>query len=174
MPFQLRPLGERGRCFYGQLRLPDFFSRAFRRIGRKPTWMNLVSAFTRQNRTGCLQKNFDVEPEGPGASVLQVQTNHLVEPGPAATFDLPQARDSGLDFQHAAAMPKVVRFKFVRHRRTRPDQRHITDQHIPELRELIKTRPAKEPADGSDSRIFLNLEHRLFAVRRAARQLGRR
>jgi hypothetical protein len=96
----------------------------------------------RNNGCGRPEKNFNVEPEGPGANVLQIQTNHVIEMRAATTFDLPESGDPGLNFLHTAPMPYVVSFELVLQRRTWSHKRHVSNENIPKLWQLIKTRLA--------------------------------
>ena len=48
-----------------------------------------VSAFTHEDGARCLQQDFQIQPEGPGACILQVQPDHILETYAAAPFYLP-------------------------------------------------------------------------------------
>src|SRR5579864_6561915 len=49
----------------------------------------LVCAFTSDHYCRSSHQNLEIEPKRPGACVLQIQTHHIVEPRPTATFHLP-------------------------------------------------------------------------------------
>src|SRR5262245_26666313 len=99
---------------------------------------NLVSAFAENHSERSHEENLEVEPEGTRSRIAQVQTYHVVKLHAASTLDLPEAGDSRLHFQHAVAMPEIVGFDFVNHSWTRSNQRHLTLQHVNELRQFIE------------------------------------
>src|SRR6266480_6134473 len=135
--------------------------------------VTLVSAFTQNYRGGRLEKNSQVQPDGPISCVLQIQADHLIKPGAAATFHLPQTRDSRLDLKHSAAVPHVIRPELVCNRGPWTNQGHLTAQDVPELGQLVQARFANELAHTGYPGIFLNLEDRLLAFRRRAVYLAR-
>src|SRR5271167_4338754 len=110
------------------------------------------------------QQNLKIQPERPATRILQVQANHFVEADAATSFYLPQARDSRLDFQYAAAVPDIVLAVLIGQRRPRAHERHFAPQYVDELRQFIEACPADDLPDRSDSRIVFHLVHRL-AVR---------
>src|SRR2546423_11023759 len=59
--------------------------------------------------TTLFRSNSQVQPDGPIPRVLQIQADHLIKPGAAATLHLPQTRDSRLDLKHSAAVPQIIR-----------------------------------------------------------------
>jgi len=121
----------------------------------------LMSALALNHSSGSLRQDLQVQPYGPGTRILQIQANHFVKAGPAASFHLPQSGDAGLDFENAPPVPDFILSKFVGQRRPRSNKRHISTQDIPELRQLVQTGLADKAADGSHAWIFLNLEDRL-------------
>ena len=56
----------------------------------------VICAFARKNSGGSLQKNLYVKPYGPGGSVLEVQTDHIIEFHPASAANLPNPVIPGL------------------------------------------------------------------------------
>ncbi len=76
-------------------------------------------------------------------------------------MDLPQAGNSGLGFQQSAAMPGGIGFNFIRHRRTRSDQRHFSAQHVDKLRQFVEAGAPQEIADLGDAGIVGKFEHSL-------------
>src|SRR5467141_1995021 len=145
-----------------------------RHMGEKKAMnFRLVSAFTQNYRGGGLEKNSQVQPDGPISCVLQIQADHLIKSGAAATFHLPQTRDSRLDLKHSAAVPHIIRAELIRNRGPWTNQRHITAQDIPELGQLVQARFTNELAHTGYPGIFLNLEDRLLAFRRGAVYLAR-
>ena len=112
---------------------------------------NLMRSIGRDDGYGSLQENFDIEPEGPGAGVLDVHPDHVVEFDPASAVDLPESGDSGFGGQEAAAVPDAVAFHFVGERRARADERHVTEQDVEELGQLVEAGFAEKAADGGDA-----------------------
>src|SRR5262249_29005601 len=80
----------------------------------------------------------------------------------ATTGHLPQARNSGLYFEYATAMPNTIGAEFVRYGWTRTNQRHISAQNVPELRYFVETGLAQQLSYASDARIFFDFENSLF------------
>src|SRR5690348_1043695 len=54
-------------------------------------------------------------------------------------------------------MPSLIRREFIGERRPRPDQRHVTADHIEKLRQLVETASAKEFTQRGDSAIISQL-----------------
>src|SRR5713101_5784411 len=54
-------------------------------------------------------------------------------------------------------MPEIIDFKFVGHRRTRTNERHLAAKNVPELRKFVQTRFTKESAYGRHSGIVRDL-----------------
>src|ERR1700732_1038771 len=73
-----------------------------------PGHKRLVSSPALNHGSGSLRKNLQIQPYGPGARVLQIETHHFVEAVPAAAFHLPQSRDAWLDFEHTPPVPHFV------------------------------------------------------------------
>ena len=55
--------------------------------------------------------------------------------------------DAGLYFQQSAAMPRLVSRQFIRNRRPRANQRHLTTKNIDELRQFVQAGLAKKPPE---------------------------
>src|SRR5215472_4327889 len=93
---------------------------------------------------------------------MQVHADHVIERCLAPSLYLPKTCDSWLDFQHATTVPNLVSLELVLQRRTRTHKRHRTSKHIPKLRQFVQTCLAKERANTSNTRIFLQLEYLLL------------
>jgi hypothetical protein len=64
----------------------------------------------------------------------------------------------GLGFQNPAAMPRRVLLDLVRKGRPRIHERHLPDQHVPELRQLVDAGLSKNVSDRCDPWIVGELE----------------
>src|SRR3990172_1185456 len=112
------------------------------------------------------QENLDIEPEGPGVRISEIETHHVVKGEPAPPVDLPEAGDSGLHFEQAPPVPDVVGLQLIGDRGSGPDQRHLPPQYVEELGELVPTDLAQEPPDASHPRILGDLVHARIDVSR--------
>ena len=102
------------------------------------------------------------------SDVPQIEAHHLVEGRPAAPGDLPETGDARLGVEHAAPVPGPVMLDLVRQRRARPNQRHLTAEHVPELRQLVEAGLSQHATERRHPRIVGQLEHRLPALPDAA------
>ena len=75
-----------------------------------------------------------------------------VKPSVVAARHLPQAGHPGLHGESLVVRVLVV-LELVLERRPRPDERHVPEEHVHELRQLVQARLAQEPADRGDARI---------------------
>src|SRR5437867_11706146 len=75
----------------------------------------------------------------------------------AATAHLPEARDPRLRSEAPKVMGLVI-LEIRLEERPRAHKRHVTQQHVPDLRELVETPSPEETADASDAGIVWNLE----------------
>ena len=110
----------------------------------------LVGALATDNGARCAEKNFQIEPGRPFSGIAKVEPDHFVERDSAASIDLPETGDAGLHFQNPAAMPGLISSYFIGNRRSRSDQRHLTPQHIEELRQFVQAGTTQERADARD------------------------
>src|SRR2546421_2528540 len=73
---------------------------------------------------------------------------------PRAPVHLRPARQPRVDFE-APPLVGGVLLNLVRERRTRPDDRHLTAEDVPELRQLVDREAAQDAADARDPRVAL-------------------
>src|SRR5262245_23389064 len=92
--------------------------------------------------------------------ITDIQSDHLLKCRPAPAGDLPQSGDSRFGFQHTAAVPALITCDLVSNRWPWADQRHLSLQHIPELRKLVQARSAEEIPEWRHARVVYDLEHR--------------
>ena len=88
----------------------------------------------------------EITDHGPVLHVRQVEPNRFLprQIGPAT--DLPQTGDARADQQPARTW-SVVGLHLVAQRRPRPDDTHVLEQHVEELRELVDAVAAQQAAD---------------------------
>src|SRR5580658_8148099 len=100
-----------------------------------------------------------------GANVAAIHADPFCEGHFRAAMNLPDARQPGSYIQ-PAAMPGRAAVAFFHGQRARPHERHIAQQDVEELRQLIDARFPQEPADARNARVVLDLERRpiLFAL----------
>src|SRR5438045_1869353 len=78
-----------------------------------------------------------------------------IRAGAARAADLPQAGDAGAHAQPRFA-PRRAILIFMMRARPRADDRHVAEQHVPKLRQLVELVPAKDFADAREARIVLD------------------
>src|SRR5688572_17738069 len=86
--------------------------------------------------------------------VLQL-LHGVFDASPVGVADLRPAGESGLD-DVALTIERDRPRQFAHERRTlgtRSDKAHLALQYVPELRQLVDPRPAKNPADGGHARV---------------------
>src|SRR5438309_11717423 len=83
---------------------------------------DLVGAVAGKHGAWSLQQDLEVEPERPRLRILEVETDHVVKPQPAAPVHLPEAGDPRLDFQEASTVPDVVALELIGDRGAWPDE----------------------------------------------------
>src|SRR5438270_903518 len=98
----------------------------------------LTGAVPRNHSFGGLKKDFQVKPGRAKASILQIETHHIVESNTATSINLPQSGDARLRLEQTTAMPCFIGFDFIRHGRSRTYQRHLAAQYVDELRQLVQ------------------------------------
>src|ERR1700676_529452 len=123
--------------FGGGMKLPSYSGRV-RKSGNE-----LIGSVAAQDCAWGLRQDLKIKPERPSASVVQVETHHIVKVHTAAAFHLPQPGDSGFDLKNAAAVPEIVFFVLVGKRWPWTHDGHVAFQNINKLRQLIQAGPAK-------------------------------
>src|SRR5689334_5651545 len=123
----------------------------------------LEGAGTPQDRRNRAEKNTHIEPEGPLLDVLAVEEDDVLEiQNLTATADLPESRDSRLRVETAEVMVFVflkVRFE----ERPRSDQRHVANQNVGKLRQLVEAPAPQELPQSSGARVVRDLEQPTIA-----------
>src|SRR5207245_8062221 len=99
-----------------------------------------------------MQQEYQVEAQGPALDVVEVVLDALLDRRAAApAVDLRPSGDAGLHLvaQHVAgdAPPELLDER--RSLGARPDQAHVTAQHVEELRQLVE---AEAPQHGAERR----------------------
>src|SRR5712664_3844909 len=100
-----------------------------------------------------------IEQERPLADVLGVENDHFFEVyRVAAAADLPQTGDPGLGTEAAEVMA-LVGVEAGLDEGPRTDERHLSDQDVPQLRQLINRPAPQPPAHTRDARVVGHLEN---------------
>jgi hypothetical protein len=99
-----------------------------------------------------LHQDLDVEPQRVVLHVVQVFLGVEVHGLVGAPVDLPPAGDA-LGYGKALALPQVVLFDQVGHLGTRPHQRHLAEEDVEELGQLVERGAAQEMPDARDARV---------------------
>src|SRR5580700_3870089 len=119
-----------------------------------------------------LPENLQVERERPVLHVPQVEPDRVLVAQVRPAVDLPESGHPGLDIQPAAKFVAVKR-GLCGQRGPGPDQGHLAEYHVQELRELVQRSAAQEAADGRDPRVPAHLEqHPVALVQREERLLA--
>src|SRR5207249_1042141 len=111
----------------------------------------------RHDRQGA-PENFEIEEQGPVPDVLGIQSHHLFEIHDiTAPAHLPQPGNARLDSQASEVTVLIVR-EIALEKRPRAHQRHLADQDVPQLRQLIEAPAPQQLSQSSHPRIVGNLE----------------
>src|SRR6266403_6255854 len=136
-------------------------SRSKNELARALKRARLVRARTREDRTGRAKKNLHIQADRPRRRVLEIEADHLIEAQIAAPTHLPEAGEPGLHFEQAPAVPDVIGIELIWDRWARPDQRHVTPEHVEELGHLVQARLPQKGADGREPGILRQLVYGL-------------
>src|SRR4051812_22360214 len=146
-------------------RSPLWVNASARWLPRKPATpemktfiLELEGAGTPQDRWNGSEKYADIEPERPLLDVLPVKVDDVLEVEHfAPSAHLPEAGDAGLGVE-ATEVVVLVRLEIGLEEGSRTDERHLADQNVEQLRQLVQTPPPKEAAESGDAWIVGNLE----------------
>src|ERR1700730_6582244 len=114
------------------------------------TGVSLVGAA--EERTRRPQHDLRVDERRTVFDVPEVELDPLGPGELRATVDLRPAGDSRLDVE-PVSLALVVLIDLVTQGRTRPDQRHLAADDVPELRQLVEGDPAQQPPHPRDARV---------------------
>src|SRR5687767_3934374 len=107
--------------------------------------------------------DFDVERDGPVFDVVEVELDTLFERGVAApAVYLRPAGDAGLDLvaQHVLRDAVLELLDEERPLGTRPDDRHVALEDVPELRQLVEVEAAQPLSHRRRARVVVARPHR--------------
>src|SRR5438552_3990675 len=108
-------------------------------------------------------QNRKIEPQRPVFDVLPVEPHYLLEVDHAAAAPyLARARDPRLRTQPPEVMILVAQ-QVRLEERPRPDERHVADQHVPQLRQLVQAPPPEYASQLRHPRIVRDLEQTRIA-----------
>ena len=117
------------------------------------------------NRGNGFQDDHHVEQERPFSRVADVQTHHLLEGGPVLPAHLPQAGQAR-DGVEASHLPGAEFVGFVGQAGPWPDEAHVAEKDVDQLREFIDAGCAENIAEGDDPGVpaVIELGHHFFVV----------
>src|ERR1017187_863258 len=122
--------------------------------------LNLFRARAEQHHGDGAQENREVEPDGPGVNVLEIQADPVPKIGDfVAAADLPETGEAGLDAQAAAVREVVEAFDLVHGERARAYEAHFAAQDVEQLRQLVEAELAENLAERRDARVVGDLEN---------------
>src|SRR5262245_60178305 len=87
------------------------------------------------------KQNLEVEPEATIADVGDIEPQAIVEVDVGAATHLPESGEARLHLE-PRRVPQTIGFRSER-RRTRPDQRHVSLEHVQQLRQFVETELAE-------------------------------
>src|SRR5215213_5890950 len=111
------------------------------RIGRSSSAAMSCTFPSQQGRDGAEQYP-GVERDRGVADVVLVEAKAVVEAGRMTPAHLPQSGQPGFCLE-SSGVPQLPGFRSERGG-TRSDERHVTAQHVPELRQLVETGRAQQ------------------------------
>lgn len=123
------------------------------------------------------QEDAEIQPERPVPHVQHVVVNPLVEVAGVAVAptDLPQAGDARPDRQ-ASVTPRHAELVLAKRGGPRPDQAHLPQPHVDQLRQLVDVGPAQPVAERRDPVVVGQLElrtvHEVLGVQLALPVVG--
>src|SRR5215204_5572463 len=105
-----------------------------------------------QERQRRARQDLQLEPRRTVVDVPDVELDPLVPRQRGAAVHLRPARQPRLHLEPAPLRRRVL-LDLVAERRPRPDDRHVSAEDVPELRELVQRQPAQHAADARDPRV---------------------
>src|SRR5260221_281227 len=104
-----------------------------------------------------------VESQVAVLDVVQVNQHNLVELNAARSTHLPQTGDAWRDLQ-PRLLPVLIALVLRRQRWSRPDQAHITRDHVEKLGKLVQTHASNDAPDRLAARVVPELEFAALGV----------
>src|ERR1022692_5333357 len=105
------------------------------------------------------QEDLEIEPQRPVVDVGEVELHPAVEVDMVAAFQHPGASQAGTHAQ-TPPLPVFILLHFLGNGGTRSDERHVTPQDVPKLRQLVKAETAQPASHRGDAGVVADLEHR--------------
>src|SRR5882672_7752481 len=118
----------------------------------------LVRASSAQYRRNRLEEDLEIQPQRPVLDVVEIQLQPLGERELAPSGDLPQAGETRLHAEALALDALVEEIHVPQRHGARPDEAHLTGQHVEELRKLVEAAATQEAARSRDPRVVGDLE----------------
>src|SRR5687768_4212204 len=124
----------------------------------------LVGALSAYHDPERPEHDLEVASQRPGLDVVPLEADDLFEVGDqVSSVHLPRAREPWYDAQ-SHEMAALIVADLARQRRAWADERHVSSEHVEQLRQLIEAEPAQKATDPRDSRIASKLEQPRIGV----------
>ena len=105
----------------------------------------------------------EISPDREILDVVPLDGEAFRESQLAAAVHLHGTGDSWFELESKPLL-SCIAFDEIELLRARPHQAHVSDQHVPELRELVEAPPPQRASDTRDTGIVTKLEHRLVEL----------
>src|SRR5947208_10251507 len=109
-----------------------------------------------------LAENAHVKPQIPVLDVLNIQCDVAFKRRITPGRNLPQPGNSGNEIE-SPQMLEFVLADVINRVRARPDQAHVAEQYVPQLRQFVQAVAPKESSQLRDSGVIRDFEKRSLA-----------
>jgi len=110
----------------------------------------------KQNRRDRENENLDIQEHVPRHHVVAIEKHPRRVASVATSADLPEARHTGTHAQLVTARAAIFAHLLVNDG-TRPDEAHLADKHIDQLRKFIEAELAQDSPQRRDPRVVMQL-----------------
>src|SRR4029450_13684624 len=97
-----------------------------------------------EHHRGRAQEQAEVEAERPTPRVHDVEVECFAERGVRARLNLPKPREARWN-EESLEMVGCIEFELVRNRGSGTDERHVSTEHVEDLRQLVEGGTAEPP-----------------------------
>lgn len=112
------------------------------------------------------EEAFDIEEEAELFDILAVKLSFFDDLERVSAVDLRPAGEPGLDVVSAVLVALGYKIILIPQSGTRPDDTHLADEYIPDLRQLVQTELSEKAADASDILIGVLEQMSRYVMRR--------
>src|SRR2546421_11220717 len=120
-----------------------------------------LAALSHYNHRNRLGQDLRIKQQRPIVHIVKIETNAVLEVRIRTSADLPEPRHSRLHAQPRVVLPVSRRqvIQVIEVVRPRPDQAHVAEEDVIDLRQLVEAEPAQPFSDSSNTRVVWNLDH---------------